>query len=223
VDYTFDCTGNVQVMRAALECAHRGWGECCIIGAYVCACVCVYGFGCECACMYVRTRIVMVRAVVTGAVFVYIFVSISTNSCLLLCFTSSPYCPPTLSFVPLFLPCPSFLPSSLLLSRFFTPLFSFFLYLFSLTPLLSSPLSQSHFTFSTPSFTTGTLTPHHHSLPNLCRLSFHFFTTPFFHTFLLFFTRFRSSTLLLSPFFNFSSFLTLFSPPLTLRRSTSRA
>lgn len=23
VDYTFDCTGNVQVMRAALECAHR--------------------------------------------------------------------------------------------------------------------------------------------------------------------------------------------------------
>lgn len=26
VDYTFDCTGNTQVMRAALECAHRGWG-----------------------------------------------------------------------------------------------------------------------------------------------------------------------------------------------------
>jgi hypothetical protein len=24
VDYTFDCTGNVSVMRAALECAHRG-------------------------------------------------------------------------------------------------------------------------------------------------------------------------------------------------------
>lgn len=23
VDYTFDCTGNVEVMRAALECAHR--------------------------------------------------------------------------------------------------------------------------------------------------------------------------------------------------------
>jgi len=31
-DYTFDCTGNVQVMRAALECAHRGWGESIIIG-----------------------------------------------------------------------------------------------------------------------------------------------------------------------------------------------
>ena len=26
-DYTFDATGNVNVMRAALECAHRGWGE----------------------------------------------------------------------------------------------------------------------------------------------------------------------------------------------------
>jgi len=25
-DYTFDCTGNVDVMRSALECAHRGWG-----------------------------------------------------------------------------------------------------------------------------------------------------------------------------------------------------
>jgi S-(hydroxymethyl)glutathione dehydrogenase/alcohol dehydrogenase len=31
-DYTFDCTGNVKVMRAALECAHRGWGTSCIIG-----------------------------------------------------------------------------------------------------------------------------------------------------------------------------------------------
>ena len=26
-DYTFDCTGNVAVMRSALEAAHRGWGE----------------------------------------------------------------------------------------------------------------------------------------------------------------------------------------------------
>ena len=25
-------TGNVEVMRAALECAHRGWGESCVIG-----------------------------------------------------------------------------------------------------------------------------------------------------------------------------------------------
>jgi S-(hydroxymethyl)glutathione dehydrogenase/alcohol dehydrogenase len=32
VDYTFDCTGHVEVMRAALECAHRGWGVSCIIG-----------------------------------------------------------------------------------------------------------------------------------------------------------------------------------------------
>ena len=32
VDYSFDCTGNVEVMRAALECAHRGWGKSCVIG-----------------------------------------------------------------------------------------------------------------------------------------------------------------------------------------------
>ena len=32
VDFTFDCTGNVNVMRAALECAHRGWGTSCVIG-----------------------------------------------------------------------------------------------------------------------------------------------------------------------------------------------
>jgi len=32
VDYTFDCTGNTGVMRAALECAHRGWGTSCVIG-----------------------------------------------------------------------------------------------------------------------------------------------------------------------------------------------
>lgn len=32
VDYSFDCTGNVDVMRAALECAHRGWGTSCVIG-----------------------------------------------------------------------------------------------------------------------------------------------------------------------------------------------
>jgi len=31
-DYTFDCTGNVKVMRAALECSHRGWGQSIIIG-----------------------------------------------------------------------------------------------------------------------------------------------------------------------------------------------
>ena len=31
-DYTFDCTGNVNVMRQALEACHRGWGESVIIG-----------------------------------------------------------------------------------------------------------------------------------------------------------------------------------------------
>ncbi|CAA9481471.1 MAG: S-(hydroxymethyl)glutathione dehydrogenase [uncultured Sphingomonadaceae bacterium] len=31
-DYTFDCTGNVEVMRTALEACHRGWGESIIIG-----------------------------------------------------------------------------------------------------------------------------------------------------------------------------------------------
>merc|ERR1711937_269888 len=31
-DYTYDCTGNVAVMRSALEAAHRGWGEACLIG-----------------------------------------------------------------------------------------------------------------------------------------------------------------------------------------------
>ena len=28
----FECIGNVQVMRAALECAHRGWGQSVVIG-----------------------------------------------------------------------------------------------------------------------------------------------------------------------------------------------
>ena len=32
VDYSFDATGNVQVMRDALECSHRGWGVSVIIG-----------------------------------------------------------------------------------------------------------------------------------------------------------------------------------------------
>ena len=31
-DYSFDCTGNTEVMRAALECCHRGWGTSVIIG-----------------------------------------------------------------------------------------------------------------------------------------------------------------------------------------------
>ena len=32
VDYSFECIGNVEVMRAALECCHKGWGESIIIG-----------------------------------------------------------------------------------------------------------------------------------------------------------------------------------------------
>ena len=32
VDYSFECIGNVQVMRAALECCHKGWGVSTIIG-----------------------------------------------------------------------------------------------------------------------------------------------------------------------------------------------
>jgi S-(hydroxymethyl)glutathione dehydrogenase/alcohol dehydrogenase len=31
-DYTFDCTGNTQVMRQALEACHRGWGVSTVIG-----------------------------------------------------------------------------------------------------------------------------------------------------------------------------------------------
>ncbi|HEU5286576.1 MAG TPA: S-(hydroxymethyl)glutathione dehydrogenase/class III alcohol dehydrogenase [Sphingomicrobium sp.] len=31
-DYSFDCTGNTDVMRAALECCHRGWGTSVVIG-----------------------------------------------------------------------------------------------------------------------------------------------------------------------------------------------
>ena len=32
VDYSFECIGNVDVMRQALECCHKGWGESVIIG-----------------------------------------------------------------------------------------------------------------------------------------------------------------------------------------------
>lgn len=32
VDFSFECIGNVDVMRQALECCHRGWGEAVIIG-----------------------------------------------------------------------------------------------------------------------------------------------------------------------------------------------
>ena len=32
VDYSFECIGNVHLMRQALECCHKGWGESVIIG-----------------------------------------------------------------------------------------------------------------------------------------------------------------------------------------------
>ncbi len=32
VDYSFECIGNTQLMRSALECCHKGWGESVIIG-----------------------------------------------------------------------------------------------------------------------------------------------------------------------------------------------
>ena len=32
VDHSFECIGNVNVMRSALECTHRGWGQSVIIG-----------------------------------------------------------------------------------------------------------------------------------------------------------------------------------------------
>ena len=32
LDYTFECIGNVQTMRAALEACHKGWGQSVIIG-----------------------------------------------------------------------------------------------------------------------------------------------------------------------------------------------
>jgi S-(hydroxymethyl)glutathione dehydrogenase/alcohol dehydrogenase len=31
-DFSFECVGNVKLMRQALECTHRGWGESIIIG-----------------------------------------------------------------------------------------------------------------------------------------------------------------------------------------------
>lgn len=32
VDYSFECIGNVEVMRAALESCHKGWGQSVVIG-----------------------------------------------------------------------------------------------------------------------------------------------------------------------------------------------
>ena len=35
LDYTFECIGNVQTMRAALEACHKGWGTSIIIGLFI--------------------------------------------------------------------------------------------------------------------------------------------------------------------------------------------
>ena len=32
VDYSFECTGNTDVMRSALECVHKGWGTSVVLG-----------------------------------------------------------------------------------------------------------------------------------------------------------------------------------------------
>ena len=32
VDYSFECIGNMNVMRQALECTHKGWGQSVVIG-----------------------------------------------------------------------------------------------------------------------------------------------------------------------------------------------
>lgn len=32
VDYSFECVGNINLMRSALECCHKGWGESVIVG-----------------------------------------------------------------------------------------------------------------------------------------------------------------------------------------------
>ena len=32
VDYSFECVGNTDLMRSALECCHKGWGESTIVG-----------------------------------------------------------------------------------------------------------------------------------------------------------------------------------------------
>ena len=33
-DFSFECIGNTDLMRLALECCHKGWGECIIIGFF---------------------------------------------------------------------------------------------------------------------------------------------------------------------------------------------
>ncbi|KAL3898203.1 MAG: hypothetical protein SGCHY_002908 [Lobulomycetales sp.] len=62
VDYSFECIGNVKVMRAALECAHKGWGESIIIG--------VAGAGQEIATrpFQVFRQILFINQLVTGRV-----------------------------------------------------------------------------------------------------------------------------------------------------------
>ena len=40
VDYSFECVGNVGLMRAALECTHKGWGKRCVV------CAACFSFSC---------------------------------------------------------------------------------------------------------------------------------------------------------------------------------
>ena len=35
VDYSFECVGSVDLMRSALECCHKGWGVCTILGGKI--------------------------------------------------------------------------------------------------------------------------------------------------------------------------------------------
>ena len=32
VDYSFECVGNISLMRVSLECCHKGWGTSVIVG-----------------------------------------------------------------------------------------------------------------------------------------------------------------------------------------------
>jgi hypothetical protein len=41
LDYTFECVGSVELMRSALEAAHKGWGQSIIVGASAVSRCCV--------------------------------------------------------------------------------------------------------------------------------------------------------------------------------------
>ena len=60
IDFTYDCTGNTDVMRSALEASHRGWGE--VSAATTSACLC----GVRCVVHGVRMRCTMCCRVLTN-------------------------------------------------------------------------------------------------------------------------------------------------------------